>query len=79
MKTAHELARELLAGPDLPIWHLDPSRFSETVAGEDASLSEPRVKIEDTTEGQSPETSAAEKAEGYYVGKFITISGDQDD
>jgi len=26
MKTSHDLARELLAAPDLPVFHYDPSR-----------------------------------------------------
>ncbi len=61
MKTSHQLAAELLAGPDLPVFHFDPS-----LAGydeeHDTSLSEPQIEIV--------------KADGENVGQdFITICG----
>ena len=45
MKTSHQLARELLAGPDLPVWHFDPSRAGLDDEC-DTSLSEPTVYVE---------------------------------
>ena len=49
MKTSHQLARELLAGPDLPIFHFDPSRAG--MDGErDTSLAEARTEVCDDGE-----------------------------
>lgn len=62
MKTSHQLGRELLAGPDLPIHHFDPSRSGlddET----DTGLSEPTVFVESYEENKP---------------RFITICGEID-
>ncbi len=40
--TAHQLARLLLAGPDWPIYHFDPSRFGYSEE-DDTSLSAPTL------------------------------------
>lgn len=77
-KTAHQLARELLAGPDLPIWHFDPSRAG--IDDElDTSLSIPEVQVTDPTDGLTAEEIQENKDAGCYTGKFITICGDSDD
>ena len=63
MKTSHQLARELLAGPDMPIWHFDPSRAGlsdET----DSGLSVPEIFYESPDEPDDP--------------KFITVCGETD-
>lgn len=44
MKTSHQLARELLAGPDLPIYHFDPSRAGMD-SELDTSISGPSVEL----------------------------------
>lgn len=62
MKTSHQLARELLAGPDLPIHHFDPSRAGLNEE-RDTSLSEPTVFVE-SYEKNKP--------------RFITICGEID-
>lgn len=43
MKTAHELAKELLAGPNLPIFHFDASKAG-TDDEIDTSISEPKIE-----------------------------------
>lgn len=48
VKTAHELARELLQGPDLPCYHFDPSRTNlvkEIETGTDDTLGTPLVEL----------------------------------
>lgn len=76
MKTTHQLARELLALPDLPVFHFDPSR-----AGcddeRDTSLSVPDVQRNDAAGGLDDEDVAIAKEEGHYMGEFFTICGDQ--
>jgi len=76
MKTSHQLARELLAGPDLPIWHFDPSRAG--ISDVDSSLSEPEIAQDDSRWGLEEDEVEAARSEGTYMGEFITISGDQD-
>lgn len=75
MKTAHQFARELLAGPDLPIWHFDPSRAGLD-DDRDTSLSEPEVQENDAAEGLTEEQVAEAKEERCYTGKFLTICGE---
>lgn len=75
MKTAHQLARDLLAGPDLPIWHFDPSRAGLNDE-RDTSLSEPEVEENDAAEGLTDEDVAEAKEERCYTGKFLTICGE---
>lgn len=78
MKTSHEFAKELLAGPDLPIFHFDPSRAGMDDEN-DTSLSEPLV--EHVT--FSPEEVAQIKDDADDLGReplseFLTIGGDGD-
>ena len=76
MKTSHQLARELLAGPDSPIWHFDPSRAG--LGDIDSSLSEPDIAQDDSRWGLEEDEVEAARSEGVYMGEFITISGEQD-
>lgn len=63
MKTSHQLARELLAGPNMPIWHFDPSRSG--ISDEtDSGLSVPEIFYESPDEPDDP--------------KFITVCGESD-
>lgn len=75
MKTSHQLARELLALPDLPCFHFDPSR-----AGcddeRDTSTSEPRVEVVDVDEPELPDVNEDGQK---ILKKFITVNGDQGD
>lgn len=64
-KTAHELARELLAGPDLPIYHFDPSRAGMDDEA-DTSISAVVVEVVEPD------------AERGITAPFITICGDYD-
>lgn len=66
MKTAHQLARELLAGPDLTIFHFDPSCAGFN-ADDDTSISSPVVE---TVEGEKDE-------DGKPYPPFLTIVGNQ--
>lgn len=77
MKTAHQLARELLAGPDLPIWHFDPSRAGMDDE-RDTSLAEPEVQENDAALDMTPEqlTELKDEHPEAYIGKFLTIVGD---
>jgi hypothetical protein len=76
-KTSHQLARELLAGPDLPIWHFDPS-FEEACTDEDNhTLGDIECEVVDATEGMDEEEVAEVMAEGGFVGRFIMLCGDQ--
>lgn len=77
MKTAHQLGRELLAGPNLPIWHFDPSRAG-TDPDQDTSLCEPTIEHCDSREGLDKDTIAAAIEEGAYMGEFLTINGEAD-
>ena len=65
MKTAHQLAAELLAGPDLPVYHFDPSRAGMDDE-RDTSVSEPRL------ERCEPE----EVREGNPDHPFLIVHGD---
>lgn len=76
MKTSHQLARELLAGPDLPIWHFDPSRAGLDYT--DSSLSEPEITHDDTRLVFTEDEVEEMREGGAYMGPFITISGEQD-
>ena len=77
MKTAHQLARELFAGPDLPIYHFDPSRAG-TDSEVDTSISTPKIELVD----QKKDLSAAEIVEAdlneFDLSPFLTIVGDTD-
>ena len=77
MKTSHQLARELLAGPDLPVWHFDPSRagLDDEI---DTSLSELRIEKSDSRNGVDPEDIEEFEREGCYMGEFLTICGEID-
>ena len=78
MKTAHQLARELLAGTDLPIYHFDPSRAGID-DDYDTSLSEPVVEKNDNREWMSAEeVSDGVNGDGIKVGEWLTICGDID-
>lgn len=70
MKTAHQLARELLAGPDLPIFHFDPScaGFDSEL---DTSTSDPEIQKVDQ-EVYSNEFNRTKVAPA-----FLTIVGNQ--
>lgn len=78
MKTAHQLARELLEGPDLPIFHFDPSR-----AGcddeRDTSISDPEIQEVDPKDGLTDEEVAENKQEGCNTDPFLTICGESDE
>lgn len=62
MKTAHSFARELLAGPDLEIFHFDPSQAG-TDEDHDTSVSEPKICQVDPEPAEKPYPS------------FLTICG----
>jgi hypothetical protein len=66
MKTAHQLARELLAGPDLVIFHFDPSGAGYN-HDDDTSIAEP--VIEKNSDGKDEE--------GNPYPPFLTIVGKQ--
>lgn len=76
MKTTHQLARELLALPDLPVFHFDPSRAGLDDEN-DTSLSEPKLDRDDASGGLDEADIAEFKEEGRYMGEFVTISGEQ--
>lgn len=76
MITSHALARELLAGPDLPIFHFDPSRAGADPE-RDSSLSVPDVEVNDPREGLTKLEIEDLEANGHNMGKFITLSGAQ--
>jgi hypothetical protein len=65
MKTSHQLARELLAGPDLPCYHFDPSRAGMDPEM-DTSVSDPIVEVVEPT-----------KRDGVRR-PFITLVGEND-
>jgi hypothetical protein len=75
MKTSHQFARDLLAGPDLPIFHFDPSR-SGLDDERDTGLNEPQVQENDLDAGLTEEEVAEAKEEGCLTGKFLTICGE---
>lgn len=69
MKTAHQLARELLAGPDIVIFHFDPSCAGYN-ADDDTSVSDPVVELN---------TPDAKDEAGELHLPFLTIVGNQHD
>jgi hypothetical protein len=70
-KTAHELARELLAGPDLPIRHFDPEK--QTPPGEDdESYTMPVVEV---VKAPKDIADIVEESSGASERKIITIRG----
>jgi hypothetical protein len=72
VKTAHQLARELLAGPDLPIYHFDPSRAG--MADEsDPSLSDPKIQRVNPRDAMSKQEIRDAREEGYSLKPFLTI------
>ena len=66
MKTAHQLARELLALPDMPVFHFDPSCAGFN-ADDDTSIGEPRAEVVDDLKDDA----------GQPLPMFLTIVGDQ--
>lgn len=70
MKTAHQFARELLALPDLPIYHFDPS-----CAGyddeDDTGISPPVAEVEE------PKPFTNDDGEPAMTDAFICIVGNQ--
>lgn len=77
MKTAHQLARELLKGPDLPIYHFDPSRAGMGDE-DDPSLTEPKIERVNPRDGMSAREIKEAREEGYSLKPFLTI-GDSSD
>jgi hypothetical protein len=56
--TAHQLARRLLCGPDLPTFVFDPSQIDlaeEEKSGLDASIAPPVVAYAQSSDGGSPD------------------------
>jgi hypothetical protein len=66
MKTAHQLARELLAGPDIAILHFDPSCAGFN-PDEDSSISYPTVE----------KVEGLKDPDGQPLPPFLTIVGNQ--
>lgn len=73
MKTSHQLARELLAGPDLPCFHFDPSRAGMDDE-RDTSLSLPIAELTDLTAEEHDRDEVEPATE--QIEKFIIIHGD---
>lgn len=71
VKTSHEFARELLAGPDLPIFHFDPS-CAGCDEEADTSCGTPVVEKVDAEPYEDPETGETKTSE-----EFLTIVGKQ--
>lgn len=67
--TSHELAKKLLAGPDLPAFILDPSLGN--LGDGSYSLSAPVIEVNDA--------ECMDEAEDTYPSRFITLSADVDD
>lgn len=76
-KTSHEFARELLALPDLPIFHLDPSFADRCDEESDYTLGAPSATVEKPIENMTLEEIEQSKERGFCLCPFITISGDQ--
>lgn len=76
-KTSHQIARELLALPDLPTFHYDPSFVDRADNEENPSFGEVSVCLVDACEGMSAEEIEEMREEGGFVGKFISLEGDQ--
>ena len=70
-QTSHEYARELLAGPDLPIYHFDPS-CAGCDSENDTSLSSPKVERVASEKYEDPETG-----EEKISAEFLIITGNQ--
>ena len=68
MKTSHQLAQELLALPDLPVFHFDPS----WIDGEES----PHALTEPVAELNEPEANPEE--DGGPSQPFISICGNVD-
>lgn len=76
-RTAHEFARELLALPDLPLYHFDPSFADACDEETDYALGRPTASVDDPCEGLTAGEISDAKANGFDMGKHITICGDQ--
>jgi hypothetical protein len=78
-KTAHQLALELLAGPDLPIYHFDPSRAGIDDEN-DTSLSDPVIE-RNTLDGEEIESckGRAEELGLELLTDWLTICGETDE
>lgn len=76
MKTSHQLARELLALPNIPVYHFDPSRAGMDDES-DTSLSIPKAEICDAMHDMTPQEIAEYRADypDAFTGQFITIVG----
>lgn len=66
MKTTHQLARELLALPDIPVFHFDPSFADACTDDDDKTVGTPSVEVQDT----EPNEVGAQM-------RYATIVGDQ--
>lgn len=66
MKTAHEFARELLALPDIPVLHFDPSWVEDEISPN--ALTEPKAEVSDDN---------GEDDEGNPLPPFVCMSGKQ--
>lgn len=75
--TSHELANKLLLGPNLPIFHFDPSKAGQD-DDRDTSLSEPAIEEHDNRDGVPVEVVEGWVENGQYAGLFLYICGEQD-
>lgn len=75
-KTAHQLARELLAGPDLPIYHFDESRAGMAADGSDPSLEDPKIDRVNPRDGMTKAEIKDALEEGYKLKPFLTLIAD---
>ena len=75
--TSHQFARSLLAMPDLPIAHFDPSYSDACDEENDYTLGEPRAEINNPLDGLTLEEVLDMQSRGFSIDNFITICGDQ--
>lgn len=75
-KTTHQLARELLAGPDIDIYHHNPENDEELNADTlaERGLSDPTIEIVDLEKDLSPEQFAEAKEQECAL-KYAVIYG----
>lgn len=76
-KTSHQLARELLALPDLPCFHFDPSFADASDNETDETIGRPSLEVVNPRDGLTAGEIADAEAEGFLMCNFITIVGDQ--
>lgn len=77
MKTAHQFARELLAGPDLPVFHFDPSRAGMDDE-RDTACEAPKIERVNPRVGMSKAEIKDALEEGYTLKPFLKIVSDSD-